>query len=460
MVTGLLLIGLLQVADIGPTGNGQGPLRVSPSAADPAARERLGGDPRAWPEEMAAQARLGWNAYQAGDTQRATSILSAPAQHPSAPAWVHYVLGWARFAEGDIDGARGAWTRVQAMVPDFEEVYFDLADCDLRQHRPAESLAVLDKALRFRPENSDILNAIGVVETSLRQFDNAIAAFERALRTEPAGVTSRYNLARALELRYTSALGRGERPPAADLERAAAEFRRVVDAHSAHADDAGDGMRRTQSLDASRMETGPPRRIAGGSTSSIGGTPVRMAWSPDQAKLFLYSVSWAASGRIQRPAFRTVSLPDGRVDTLPSTPDWAVGYWEWKSSLSAPWLPYVKLAVETRRVFSTYTTTSATAGGSSYFSFAGTVIGETQPGSVDRPGTTFGWAPFAMAAVVFVDRDSNIVVIDQKGARHSVTASKAQRGLPAWSPDGRTLAWLETTGNRLEICVASIISSK
>lgn len=458
----LLLLACLPGFAPGQTGSNQGTppdVRLSPAAADPAAKNRLGVVPDGWTDALAAQAQTGWDAYQSGDTKRAIAALVAPAGHPRAPAWVHYVLGWARFAEGDIDGARSSWTRVESVVPDFLEVYFDLADCDLRQDRPTLSLAVLERGLRLKPENAELLNAVGVVETSLRRVDDAVDTLDRAVRSNPGWMTSRFNLARVLELRYARSLASAAPRPVADLERAAAEYARVVEGNSAQAQEARAGLWRTQAVDASRIENGPPRTVATLSLTDDGGTPIRLAWSPDQTTAYVDAVFWTASGRVLRRAFRIVSLPDGRMENLTSVPAWATAYWAWSAALAAPWLPSVKLRVEGRREFSTHTTTSLanTAETSKYYSFAGIRVGEEQLSASDPRPSTFGWAPFAMAAVVFIDPDGAVVVLDQHGARHAVTSGKSRRSLPSWSPDGTAIAWLETTKAGVELRVASLM---
>jgi VWFA-related protein len=85
------------------------------------------------PENVLAQARAGWDAYQHGDVRGAKAALLAAAAHPAAPAWIHYTLGWSRYALGEYEAAGTEWERVRGGAPEFEPVYFDLADSYLQQ---------------------------------------------------------------------------------------------------------------------------------------------------------------------------------------------------------------------------------------------------------------------------------------------------------------------------------------
>jgi predicted Zn-dependent protease len=214
-----------------PPPGGTSVVRLSPAggARDARLRETLAGTGGVLLDDFAAQARSGWEAYEAGDTKGALAALTACATHPAAPPWVHYVLDWARFAEGDIDGARTAWTRVREAVPEVQSVCFDLADCDLRQNKARDALTVLRNAASRWPASVEVLNAVGVVQTSLEQFDDATATFERAVLLEPGATDALFSLARAIELQYVRGLREAPqdqnlRRPESDIGRAAAEY--------------------------------------------------------------------------------------------------------------------------------------------------------------------------------------------------------------------------------------------
>ncbi len=201
-----------------------------------------------FPDALMDQAQQGWIAYQRGDTKGALAALSAPAAHPSAPAWVNYVLGWSAFAEGDLVAARNAWNVVRTVAADFQPVYFDIADAYLRQGKRAEALVMLRTAEGRWPSSLEVLNAVGVVETSLGELDAAVVSFERALTLAPGDETSLFNLAASKEMRYLHSV-RQPTPREADRTDAITVYGQVVGAGGPLAERASQAIRRLTPLD-------------------------------------------------------------------------------------------------------------------------------------------------------------------------------------------------------------------
>jgi hypothetical protein len=63
------------------------------------------------------------------------------------------------------------------------------------------------------------------------------------------------------------------------------------------------------------------------------------------------------------------------------------------------------------------------------------------------PGYTFGWSPQPLGLLAYVNDTGHLSVMDMRGAHQELTASKNVL-LPAWSPDGTTLAYLQRTGRK------------
>ena len=55
----------------------------------------------------------------------------------------------------------------------------------------------------------------------------------------------------------------------------------------------------------------------------------------------------------------------------------------------------------------------------------------------------FGWAPAPLSLLAFARRDGGpLVVLDASGGKQELAGTKAAV-LPAWSDDGKRIAWLE-----------------
>jgi tetratricopeptide (TPR) repeat protein len=158
------------------------------------------------PSETAARlAREGWDLYSAGKVEAARDRL-AEASAAGAPVWVDYALGLAEFALEHFDAALGAWDRVRAKRPDFEPVYFHLADAYRRLDRLDDRLKVLREAAQRWPSDPDAHNAVGVALVGRGALDDAIASFDKAVSVAPADSIAYFNLGRAYQFRQARTL--------------------------------------------------------------------------------------------------------------------------------------------------------------------------------------------------------------------------------------------------------------
>jgi VWFA-related protein len=147
------------------------------------------------------RARLAWSLYQRGDLDGAR-LAFRDAAAPDSPAWVHYALGQSEYGLGGYREAVQAWERVRAQAPEFEAVYFDLVDGYLQLKEYGSAVAILREAARRWPHDTEVLNALGVVQTSRGALDDAIESFRKALEIDEADAIACFNLGKAHELRY------------------------------------------------------------------------------------------------------------------------------------------------------------------------------------------------------------------------------------------------------------------
>jgi tetratricopeptide (TPR) repeat protein len=205
-----------------------------------------------FPDALRKKATQGWEAYQRGDVVAARPLLEAVGAHSEAPPWAIYVLGWTQNAASEAKLAASSWERVRAAVPEFNTVYFDLADAYLQQREFGKAVEVLRQAEARWPKDVDVYNALGVVQLARGALDDAIETFARGVGVNASDATANYNLAKTCELRFIRA-SRQRRAGSSsivaatvlqDKERAIEHYRRTIQAGGQFVEQAREGLRR------------------------------------------------------------------------------------------------------------------------------------------------------------------------------------------------------------------------
>ena len=228
-----------------------------------------------------------------------------------------------------------------------------------------------------------------------------------------------------------------------------------------------------QTLRADSLRFTEPATVVEIDLGKLKGQPSRLAWSADGSQIYLQTLEGAfgrSDAKLRHYVFATAN---GAKQDLQAEPEWAAEYWVAKSGQAAP---AGSLKIELKSEQRQERTTSAPMGGdlarggssiatgaaandgvaAAYTSqtvpvhsmlLKGEVVGEFV-NSVIVPGLTFGWSPEGTGAIAFAAQKSGrIVVMDEQGNTREVPGSK-DASLPAWSPDGGRLAWLQKEGRR------------
>jgi len=205
-----------------------------------------------FPDALSKKATQGWEAYQRGDVVAARPLLEAAVAHSAAPPWAIYVLGWTQNAASEAKLAASSWERVRAAVPEFNAVYFDLADVYLQQREFGKAIEVLRQAEVRWPKDVDVYNALGVVQLARGALDDAIETFARGVGVNASDATANYNLAKTCELRFIRASRQRRAGPGTitlaqlfqDKDRAVEHYRRTIGIGGQFVEQAREGLKR------------------------------------------------------------------------------------------------------------------------------------------------------------------------------------------------------------------------
>jgi hypothetical protein len=201
--------------------------------------------------------------------------------------------------------------------------------------------------------------------------------------------------------------------------------------------------------------------------SELKGRPAVLAWSEDRSELYLQVVDGQDASRLTWRHY--LIKENSKPQAASEQPGWVQEYWHWKSAKSFFGDPLLTIDVDVRRTLldnlngtsdnkavylQPYITGEALlrskqSGGSQITStllLRKQVIGRFIDEMV-VPGYTFSWSPEDLRLIAFRSHTGRLVIMNGDGETQEVTGTNDVL-LPAWSDDGREIAFLEKTGRK------------
>ena len=230
-----------------------------------------------------------------------------------------------------------------------------------------------------------------------------------------------------------------------------------------------------------------PTQVAEFDMSKLRGVIRRLAWSTDSKQLYLQTAE-LKSDALPKELFHYLLDPaNGSLKNVDAEPAWAAEYYTWKSWKSAPGDDafLIELATEQRKSSATsipmggdYARGGSGAdvsGGAGMMSadvamaaaqqmqsgtanvmrLKGQVVGEwlNQP---IVPGQSFGWGPTGSGVIAYADTNNRqLMILDKSGAKQKISDTKGVYA-PAFSSDGKKLAWVEVRGKKAVLVTSDV----
>lgn len=218
-------------------------------------------------------------------------------------------------------------------------------------------------------------------------------------------------------------------------------------------------------------------RLATFESRALRGAPSLLAWSPDGRLLYLQAADRDHYGRVKSMTHWVVTVADRSAKQVEQEPDWAEPYWQWKSGRRSPASPTAMIDIETGR--KGFHSTNIPTGGdlgrgggdtgqtaedawsAAYQTQNATVFtlrwkGQTIGEWMNEPmiaGSNYSWAPPPRVALAAAPRDGGpLFVVNDRGDKTTLPDTRAAT-LPAWSPDGHAIAWLERSSRKQFVLV-------
>jgi len=230
----------------------------------------------------------------------------------------------------------------------------------------------------------------------------------------------------------------------------------------------------------SAIEIGAPTAVAELDLGKLQGDLRQIGWSSDGAQLYVQTITHANGAEI--PLHYVLTLADRSMKKVLLQPDWAKEYWTFKSDRSAPGISSIVIAVDQGMGSKGGGELIGVGGGSRFEPTTMTpnnvqinggtpgepitrllLYGQVVSEFVDQdfvPGQMFGWGPNGTGAIAFTDRNGRLSLLDGNSHKQMLKGVKDAM-LPAWSTDGKQLAYVQKTGRRkYSLVVVSLTSPR
>lgn len=137
---------------------------------------------------------------QEGRLAEAKAIYQEICRADSRDAEAWFLLGAVNGQLGNFDETIACCQKAVALVPDYVDAHYNLAQAYMHQQRLEQAVAAYRQVIRLRPDHADAHNSLGLALEALGHHDEALECYRKALRIQPTNAEACNNLGAALRL--------------------------------------------------------------------------------------------------------------------------------------------------------------------------------------------------------------------------------------------------------------------
>jgi hypothetical protein len=232
-------------------------------------------------------------------------------------------------------------------------------------------------------------------------------------------------------------------------------------------------------VDVSTLKVAAPATVTELDLGKLKGELRQVSWSSDGTELYVQTMDGTPpSAKIRH---YVVPVAGGAAKAIDDEPQWATDYWTIKSDRFAPGLRSLMIEVEQKQEKMRVGTGSGRpgeqAGGAAgitpvdiektaegqwqnftRLTLLGEIVSEFL-NQVPVPGLMFSWGPPGTGTIAYTDRELGHLMLFDREKHKQMVAGVKDALLPAWSTDGKRLAWVQKSGRKKYALVWAAVGS-
>ena len=173
------------------------------------------------PDSAAAHVLTGEALDGLGKTTEAIEEFQAAIKVAPREPGVNFGLGYLQWKLREYDSAKNAFEAELSVDPANPQALAYLGDIEMKANNPERSLVLLKKAVQLKDDIRIAYADLGAIYREQKQYNDALAAFQRAVKLDPAQPDTHFQLGRLYQAMGNTAAAKQEFAKVRELHKEA-----------------------------------------------------------------------------------------------------------------------------------------------------------------------------------------------------------------------------------------------